>query len=161
MARQWWDRCRQSRTPSSRWSSSSTSWSPSSTSSTASAGSSRPSWRRSRRRSLQNRSVDIFFAKQVGGYFFAKSDNNLLFLQTRRLARPDQWVPPRPPTALTGRWRIWRRDRGRASLLGETLFRVRRCLKNEDGALGEAAMLHVLMAPSISGSVKMICPCDG
>ena len=46
-------------------------------------------------------------AKQVGGYIFAKStDNNLLFLQTRRLARPDQWVPPRPPTALTGRWRI-------------------------------------------------------
>ena len=80
MARQWWDRCRQSRTPSSRWSSSSTSWSPSSTSSTASAGSSRPSWRRSRRRSLQNRSVDIFLQNRSVDIFLQNGSVDI-FLQ--------------------------------------------------------------------------------
>ena len=84
MARQWWDRCRQSRTPSSRWSSSSTSWSPSSTSSTASAGSNRPSWRRSRRRSLQNRSVDMFLQNRLVDIYLQNSSVDI-FLQNLQI----------------------------------------------------------------------------
>ena len=134
MDQQWWDQCRQSRTPFSLWSSSSTSWSPSSTSSTASAGASHPSWPRSRRRSLQSRWM-IWCWRPL----FAQSTFTEFPIVTvkkpRRHAKPGQWVPQRRQTGRRVRWKTLVRDRGPASPLAETLSLVKICLRSEQAGL--------------------------